>query len=148
MPRHGTNSSPTDRQKNFAKVLRRLAERGQKKNWLAAQLGVRAKRVGAGYWEDGVGEPSGTEWRRISVLLDLDLNYLLDPSQTDPPPPTITRDEWEILGFVRALNLPKEEALRRLATLPPGPVVATPVKVTRIQRKLNRKGSNKRGTQR
>lgn len=68
-------------------------------------------------WTLGKGVPDLHEAAKLAEFLGVDLSYLANDAQ-DEPPATSEISEWEraVLDLIHALGLDRQEALRRLVT--------------------------------
>ena len=106
------------------KIIKLCESRGWCQADLADRLGVARSTVNN--WWNGRNLPDLPYGLKISRMLGVTLDYLADETQTEPIPSEIPAEERAILALYRALKLPQEEAIRRLATDPktislPGP---------------------------
>jgi transcriptional regulator with XRE-family HTH domain len=93
--------------------------------WLCRERGLTQKRVGElatlpenriSKWLDGQGEPTARQALRLSRVLEIPLDWLIDDEQdVPPPPPDLSIPEQRAVEMVRALRLGKEEVIRRLS---------------------------------
>ncbi|MGE4196037.1 MAG: helix-turn-helix domain-containing protein [Phycisphaerales bacterium] len=94
------------------KILALLAARGLKQIDAAHAMGVDSSRLT---------EMKNYEWTPnihhaflIAKKLGVSLDYLLDESIDEPPPPAISEDERSCLDLMRTLKLPKQAVLDAL----------------------------------
>lgn len=77
-------------------------------------------------------KPDVFQARELAKLLGVSLDFLANEGETEPAP-ALTSEELQIIDVLRALRLPKDEAIRRLATpLPGSPEWAGQVSTGRI----------------
>jgi transcriptional regulator with XRE-family HTH domain len=102
------------RHMRFGKKIERLCdERGWNRAELARRIGV--SKTTAGNWFDDTRHPFDFTLIKLSRALGVPVDFLVDNEMDEPPSPALSPDEAEVLNLIRALGLPKFEALRRLA---------------------------------
>lgn len=90
-----------------------ISRDGLTQSHVARTVGADPARVSE--WTNGKGKPSLRQALTLSRLFRVPLAYLADDEATDPTP-EVTDDERFVLDVLRALAIPRDEAIRRLAT--------------------------------
>lgn len=70
-------------------------------------------------WKAGKGEPTAKQALQMARLLNVTVEFLIDPALEQPLVPeilTLEEDERAVLDLYHALDLGRREAMRRLAT--------------------------------
>src|SRR5262245_18632762 len=102
------------------KVRNLLKMRGMSQTDLAASLATSQQQVSR--WLDPEKPPRWSYLLDMARTLGVTVDYLLDPEQKDPAPPSeLTDDERAIIELCRDLELSRREAVRRLANPLPRP---------------------------
>lgn len=100
---------------NFGEKLATLMrERGLSGNQLSQELGVRS-RTTINHWCSGKSKPNIEEIYKLSKYFDVSADFLVKPDQDHRRPDLLTEDERSILVLYHALEISRDEALRRLA---------------------------------
>lgn len=77
-------------------------------------------------WKSGTGEPTASQALQMARLLNVTVEFLIDPKQDQPVAPEImslSEDERAVIDLYHALQLDRREAMRRLASPSPQPNV-------------------------
>lgn len=99
----------------FSKKLKLLAGRHRySQATLAQRVGVSQNLVSL--WMRGMSVPDLPTSAKIAKLFDVDLGYLADDAQDDPPASEFSESERALIELVRAMGLDRREATRRLTT--------------------------------
>lgn len=98
------------------KIETRLTESGLRQTQLEKLAGLSHGRISK--WKDGQGEPTASQALRIARLLNVPVQWLIDPEAPDEPAAAdgLTADDRAVLEFCHDLGIGRREALRRLAT--------------------------------
>lgn len=93
------------------KIVETIEARGFKQAQVERSCGLSTNKISK--WKNKEGEPTASQIFRIAAYLDVPVRFLVDDSVASPDP-EISHDEMVIVELVRALALPREEAMRRL----------------------------------
>jgi transcriptional regulator with XRE-family HTH domain len=108
----------------FAEKLKDLMERHRlSQEDLAEMVGTYQSQISR-WFNDGL-RPSVPFALRVARAFRVPLEYLIDDEMEEPPGPTITQHEWDVIDLMRGFKLDRATAMRGLAIVaerqPPNP---------------------------
>ncbi|WP_237722884.1 helix-turn-helix domain-containing protein [Singulisphaera acidiphila] len=97
-----------------AKLKKLMKQQRYSQTDVAVQVEVSQSLVSL--WTKGERVPDLRVSAKLARLFGVDLDYLADDAQDEPPASEFTEWERAVIDLIHALGLEKSEALRRLAT--------------------------------